>query len=416
MESARTPDRPLRHRNNRRPLPAALAALGTLAALVVVPAHLGAQEDPPPPPDRPMTLFGAAEASPVAPASPAVAAPRAPDQETGFLGVAIENLDAEEASELGLDDVRGVRVQEVMDESPAQEAGLREGDVVLEWGGEPVMSAVQLTRLVRETPPGRTVTVGYLREGQRGEVRVTVSERSGTASWVQAREMSEEERQELRERMTEAREEARRAREEAMAQSREAREKWREEAEQARRRAIVELREAHPGEGSSAVYVSGLMGPRIGVRLISLTDQLAGYFGLDDRTGALVVSVEDDSPAREAGLQAGDVILSVDGSEVDSPGDVSRMVRDAEGQQLEIQVLRRGDRRTVTVGVPEDEGPTALEMRLRELEPRLRGELAPRLRGELMPRLRGELEEIGLRIRGLAPLLRGTLRPGEIII
>lgn len=355
-----------------------------------------------------MTLFTAPEPSPPAPALPAVAAPEAPDQETGFLGVAIENLDADEASELGLEDVRGARVREVVDESPAEEAGLREGDVLLQWDGESVNSAAQLTRLVRETPPGRTVTVAYLRDGQRGQVRVSVSERPGTASWLRAREMSPEEREELRERMAEAREEVRRAREEAREQSREAREEWREKAEQARRRARVELREARPGDASRAISVSGLVGPRIGVRLISLTDQLAGYFGLEDRTGALVVSVEDESAAREAGLRAGDVILSVAGADVESPADVSRLVRDAGGQELGMQVLRRGDRRTVTVSVPEDDGPAALEMRLREIE--------PRIQRELMPELRGELERLRPRLRRLAPLLRGALRSGEIII
>src|SRR5688572_797136 len=63
-----------------------------------------------------------------------------------YLGAALSNADT-----------GGVRVERVVDGTPAQKSGLAKGDVLVSFAGEPVRSAAQLTRLVRETPPGRTV-------------------------------------------------------------------------------------------------------------------------------------------------------------------------------------------------------------------------------------------------------------------
>ena len=82
------------------------------------------------------------------------------------LGVMVSDLDAKAAS-------GGVKIDEVNDDSPAERAGIRAGDVVVEYDGERVRSARQFTRLVQETPEGRPVAIGLMRDGKKQTVTAT---------------------------------------------------------------------------------------------------------------------------------------------------------------------------------------------------------------------------------------------------
>ena len=73
-------------------------------------------------------------------------------------------------------------------------------------------------------------------------------------------------------------------------------------------------------------------GGRLGVGIQSMGEQLGEYFGLSGRTGVLITSVSEDSPAAKAGLKAGDVILSLDGDAVDGTGELARTIREADEQ------------------------------------------------------------------------------------
>ncbi|MBE3071835.1 MAG: PDZ domain-containing protein, partial [Acidobacteria bacterium] len=73
----------------------------------------------------------------------------------------------------------GAEIAGVQSESPASKAGFRSGDTIVEFDGERVRSAAQLTRLVRETPVGRAVKVTVTRDGKRVELSVAPEERSG---------------------------------------------------------------------------------------------------------------------------------------------------------------------------------------------------------------------------------------------
>ena len=66
---------------------------------------------------------------------------------------------------------------------------------------------------------------------------------------------------------------------------------------------------------------------RIGVAISSMSGDLAGTFGLNKAQGAVVGTVEENSPASRAGLEPGDVILRIDGRAVDSSSDLSRTIR-----------------------------------------------------------------------------------------
>src|SRR5206468_1086474 len=96
-----------------------------------------------------------------------------------WLGVSIGDITSERAKELNMKEETGALITSVMPDSPAEEAGLQKEDVILEYQGTRIEGAMQLTRMVRETPPGRTVTLKILHEGETRIVKVKVSEHDG---------------------------------------------------------------------------------------------------------------------------------------------------------------------------------------------------------------------------------------------
>lgn len=83
-----------------------------------------------------------------------------------WLGVTLSDITEEKAKELKLSGEYGVQVKEVTEDSPAAKAGLAKDDIITEFAGEKVRSAMQLRRLVRETPPGRDVGILVRRGGE----------------------------------------------------------------------------------------------------------------------------------------------------------------------------------------------------------------------------------------------------------
>ena len=89
---------------------------------------------------------------------------------------------------------------------------------------------------------------------------------------------------------------------------------------------------------------------RLGVAIQSVDKDLAQSFGLPDATGALIASVEPDSPADKAGLLAGDVVLSVNGDKVRDSSDLPRMIGELRpGTRTRLGIWRDSKAREVTV-------------------------------------------------------------------
>lgn len=351
---------------HRSPRPALSLTAVALLVAGTSPAAAVQQEAPPPESAAPLPPEVAAPAPPPSPATRPDAAAPAPARtalqeppppalpQQSYLGVVLEDVTEEDVERLGLPEQRGALVREVMEGSPADSAGLRAGDVVVEWRGEAVYSAAELGRLVRETPAGRRVGVTVIRDGSRTTLSVTPGERHGPGGFprgpdVRFRgELPPEARARIRERIERAREKWGDAREhmEHLDEQLEGFEWYRDEAGDSV--SVRRFRFAPMFSGDRA---------RLGVRLQSLTPQLAEYFGLGDRTGVLIASVREGSPADSAGLRAGDVLLSVAGDEVADARDAARAVMDA-GGEVELRVLRRGEERTLTARLPErgDEG------------------------------------------------------------
>jgi serine protease Do len=100
----------------------------------------------------------------------------------------------------------------------------------------------------------------------------------------------------------------------------------------------------------------------LGVRIQSVTDEIAENLGLDKATGALVADVTPDSPAAAAGFKPGDVILEFDGKEIAEMRDLPRIVAaTAIGKPVDVVILRQGERQVVLVTIGElDETPAVI--------------------------------------------------------
>ena len=96
--------------------------------------------------------------------------------------------------------------------------------------------------------------------------------------------------------------------------------------------------------------------PWIGIASVKVTAQVARYYGLPAREGALVAGVEPYSPADDAGLRRGDVIEEIDGSRVEDPSQISERVRKKKvNEKLTVTVNRYG--RQFQLGMQVDERP-----------------------------------------------------------
>jgi serine protease Do len=213
-----------------------------------------------------------------------------------YLGVNLAEVDENRAKELKLKEDYGVEITRVEDNSPAEKAGVKPGDVVLEYNGQRVEGMEQFGRMVHETPPGR-------------EVKLTISRNGGTQTLN------------------------------AMLGSR----KYRLSAN------------FPPGFEGPEFHMpdvpqifTTLRSPMLGVEAESLGTQLAVYFGVKE--GVLVRSVLDNTPAQKAGVKAGDVIVKVEGMAVTSPSELSSAVRTANTKKTYSIELTR-DRKPVTVNV-----------------------------------------------------------------
>jgi membrane-associated protease RseP (regulator of RpoE activity) len=103
-------------------------------------------------------------------------------------------------------------------------------------------------------------------------------------------------------------------------------------------------------------YSTSLGGPRLGVQVTLLTEELRGYFGAQKDAGILVGKVEPGSAAEKAGVRVGDVLVTLGGATIDDAGDVRQALGDAkEGDTMPLTVVRDHKPVTLAVKVPKAE-------------------------------------------------------------
>jgi serine protease Do len=159
---------------------------------------------------------------------------------------------------------------------------------------------------------------------------------------------------------------------------------------------------------------------RIGVQIAPVNKEVAESIGLGKQAGALVRSVEKDGPAEKAGIEAGDIILKVDGKAVERSGDLPRYIGAIKpGSKSTLQVFRRGATRELSVTVAEfpDEAPTKRAAAEPNAAPPVKSAL-----GLTVSDL-SDAQKKELRVRGGVkvdsvdgPAARAGLREGDIVL
>jgi S1-C subfamily serine protease len=259
--------------------------------------------------------------------------------DSSYLGVFLEEVTSERAKELNLSEERGAVVMKVVTGGPAEKAGLKENDVIVNFNGRRVDSVRELTRLLGETPAGRNVSIEVIRGGGHQTLTATLSKREGLMGWRP--EMDEKIRQSTEEAMKRA-EEALKHSENALKHYELNKEQWEKSLKDSQLGNYFFV-----GPGEYGVFRGG----RLGVNVESLTEQLATYFGVKEGKRVLVTHVEEDSPAGKAGIKAGDVITAVDNEPVDGVRSLMTALRKKEQGQVVVKAVRNKSEQTFTVNV-----------------------------------------------------------------
>ena len=197
--------------------------------------------------------------------------------ERGWLGVQIQSLTPDLAEALGLEAAEGAMVAAVTPDSPAEEAGIRTGDVILSFGGKPIADSRELARVVAQHPADSEAAVKLWRDGAEQTIQVVTGQQPSP------------------ERMAET---------------------------------------SGPSRDDGSYHSSEL-----DAELAALTPELRTRFGLaDDAEGVLVLDIKEGS-VFEQGLRPGDIIRKVEGSSVKSPQQVERIVDEAKSGSKKAVLL-----------------------------------------------------------------------------
>jgi len=231
------------------------------------------------------------------------------------LGVSVSDVEDTDAATSKLASPGGVVVDEVVADSPAEKGGLKKGDVIVEFDGEKVRGSRQFSRLVQETPSGRKVQANVMRDGQR--VTLTLEPRDTAVEWFGDLDGL--------------------------------RDFGRTFVLPKPPAAPLAPEPPSPPMPPRLFEFDDLLGRssgRLGITIDDLSSQLAEYFGAKD--GVLVSSVTAGSVAAKAGLKAGDVITSVNGTDVTSPADLRRRIGHlTDSEEVTLGIVR--DRKPLTL-------------------------------------------------------------------
>jgi len=250
------------------------------------------------------------------------------DEGGSWLGVETQEVTAEKAKDLKLSAERGVLIGKVLEESPAAKAGLKDGDVVTEINGQPVEGTVQLRRIIRETPAGRTLRLTVWRDGHSQTVNATLGKMQ------------------------------------------ENRKRWMTAMPQVFNFRLPEMPEvaAIPDVPSIEWDNDNLLmnRPRLGIDAEDISGQLGSYFGAPDGEGILVRDVNPGSAAEKAGVKAGDVITSLNGERIHGLAELrSKLSAAGEGKTAKLGVLRNKSALTLDIKIPEVKHKTVHKMEMR---------------------------------------------------
>jgi len=229
-----------------------------------------------------------------------------------YLGIDVRDVTPDRLSALKLKEETGAEIIMVDQDAPAGKVGLKEHDVILQLNGQKIESVEQLRRLLRETPPGRSVTLSLSRDGQSMTLKATLADRRKVMSAMSTGKHPNS--------------------------------------------FVVPAMPVMPALEIPAIDINIRMPSRAGIVIESLTPQLGEYFGVKNGEGVLVRSVEKGSPAEQAGMKAGDIIIRVDKDRIADRSDWRAAMRKRSGK-VPIGIIRERREQTITVTLPETKSP-----------------------------------------------------------
>ncbi|MGD9588771.1 MAG: PDZ domain-containing protein [Pyrinomonadaceae bacterium] len=251
------------------------------------------------------------------------------DSDGGYLGIQTEEVNRENFTKYGLREVRGVGIENVIDGSPAQAAGLQKGDVIVRVNGDEITSGMKLSRLINEISPDHQARLTVVRSGAEREITVTVGKRPGFKFDNGSFELlGPTGRIDIP----------------------------RIDMPSLENLPRIAMPPMPPMSGEPDEPLMQFFGSRrqIGVGLTPLTKQLADHFGVE--SGALVNNVRENSAAAKAGIRAGDVITEVDGKPVKGEFDLMRAISEKRDGSLNLTIVRDRNRQTISVTPEEVKG------------------------------------------------------------
>jgi membrane-associated protease RseP (regulator of RpoE activity) len=276
----------------------------------------------------------------------------------GWLGVSIQDVTPRIAREMDLHVKSGALVNDVTEESPAEESGIKEHDVIVEFNGKTVDEADDLLSAVRSAAPGDKAGVTFYRGQEKKTVQVTLGKaprRDYAFSF----------------------------------------------------RGPGHIRIPHPPP-MPRIHIFRSEGV-LGLSLTDLNRQLGEYFQAPNGRGVLVQEVKKESAGEKAGFKAGDVIVRAGKEDVETTEDIMEAMDGLKkGEKIEFGILRKGTQSTITA---ESEGPQRERWDgFRSFEFNNDMGMEPNTLKRNMEKLKEELRSIGTRIKSEMQELSRKLR------
>jgi len=209
----------------------------------------------------------------------------------GYLGVGIRDISSTLKNQLGIDG--GVAVTWVDENSPADKAGLQDDDIIVKVNDKMIKKPSTLSRIIKKHEPGTKVKIEYYRNGKQKSVDVEIGSMKKHKSFS-----------------------------------------------------------CHDGDKNFCISV--FSGPYLGVHLFDLNKDLAPYFSVNENEGVLIGEVNEESPAAEAELKAGDVIIKMENENVSSVEEVINILSDYDADdEITIEVIRQKKKQSFKVVLAE---------------------------------------------------------------
>ena len=256
----------------------------------------------------------------------------------GYLGVTVHDVDPARAQKQKLDSPSGAEIISLDHDAPAAKAGVHTGDVIQAINGQLVTDAATLTRLLRDMPVGKFIDLQVVHNARVERFHLQLADRTALVQHAWAHHFHVP------------------------------------IPEPAPRVQGFAVQNSYASDGASSGD-SDAPDPQayIGAAVEPITPQLAKFFGVRAGNGLLVRSVEDKSPAGNAGLDAGDIIITANGMPLETAADWLQTLRTNAGHPVTILVLR--NRKVLTLTIMVDARITQSELVIPEQLQKLRESL-----------------------------------------